>query len=698
MTILGRRAKRIVVVGSLAMGLAAVSLVASIVVVATGSRDTTSPTAAAFSARGAQKVKAAYAEWVKQHDAAGGDHDVAIALGYWKALSADYTRASGVARLDLIEGSVAVSVSGLSSDAQWDVWLVDNRPGPGQSIKPESADTMVKVGRLVATGDTATLEADLGRAAFREFHVDLVVVARAGGDPGTTGLLFGAPSLFQRLYTSLRSERLLAAGDFTSQPGIVVERRWAALLGATAAEADDEGIFVNEDVVFNDLVARGADLFLNETFRGNGRTCASCHRKEANFTVDVNFIATLRDDDPLFVAEFTPALAFSPFGPKFEVPVLMRKHGLIVENVDGTADLVNRFTMRGVPHTLGLRQSLTPAAGDGTTQPPNQRTGWSGDGAPGNGTLRDFATGAVTQHFTKRLNRVPGTDFRLPTDAELDAMEAFQLTLGRQVDLVLPLTLKDPQVARGQVLFIGAGGCNACHLNAGANAGFGGGGNRNFNTGVENQRDRPQVLTLEALNLDLTPGVVTNRLPRDGGFGQAPGEGPVADPTGFGNGTFNSVSVVEAADSGPFFHDNSVTTIEGAVEFYNSQEFADARGIARLNLAATQVEAIAAFLRVINALDNIREATETATAAKSVAGRQPRAAAALLAQAIGDTQDAMGVLFNRSLHTAAVKWLGEAIEHFKRATGGSHDRPSIDRTQIDRGLADLARARADMVQ
>ena len=58
-------------------------------------------------------------------------------------------------------------------------------------------------------------------------------------------------------------------------------------------------------------------------------------------------------------------------------------------------------------------------------------TGWSGDGAPGTGSLREFAIGAVTQHFTKTLARTAGRDFRLPTEHQLDAMEAFQLSLGR---------------------------------------------------------------------------------------------------------------------------------------------------------------------------------------------------------------------------------------------------------------------------
>ncbi|MGH8525706.1 MAG: hypothetical protein ACREXY_16325, partial [Gammaproteobacteria bacterium] len=79
------------------------------------------------------------------------------------------------------------------------------------------------------------------------------------------------------------------------------------------------------------LVAKGRELFFKETFDGNGRTCGTCHRAENNLTVDPAFIATLPKDDPLFVAEFIPALA-----KNFEDPKLMRKRGLILENLDGT--------------------------------------------------------------------------------------------------------------------------------------------------------------------------------------------------------------------------------------------------------------------------------------------------------------------------------------------------------------------------
>jgi hypothetical protein len=39
--------------------------------------------------------------------------------------------------------------------------------------------------------------------------------------------------------------------------------------------------------------------------------------------------------------------------------------------------------------------------------------------------LERFATGAVIQHFTLTLKRELGVDFILPTDEQLDALEAF---------------------------------------------------------------------------------------------------------------------------------------------------------------------------------------------------------------------------------------------------------------------------------
>ena len=406
------------------------------------------------------------------------------------------------------------------------------------------------------------------------------------------------------------------------------------------------------------LIALGRDLFFEETFDGNGRTCGSCHPASNNFAIDSTFIATLPDEDPLFVAESNPDLA-----ENFENPTLMREVGLILENQDGFGDLPNDFNMRGVPHTLGMLVSVDSRDGP--------RTGWSGDGAPGDGSLRSFATGAVIQHFTKTLGRVPGVDFRLPTDEELDAMEAFQFSLGRQEELDLPLPLKGRVAARGQEIFsdITLGKCSACHFNAGANGDpniFGAGaGNLNFNTGVEDLPDQPADLTGELV-------------PPDDGFGTP------------GNGEFNTPSLVEAADTGPFFHNNSVETIEGAVTFYNGAAFNDspagqllagATG-SGIDLDATQVVEVAAFLRVINTLENIRQSIEflTSFADRKFLGNEKFEQ--LLARAVQETDDGIAVLTAGGLHPTAVAHLRQArrltVEAMgSRSSGGSLARDAI---------------------
>lgn len=623
----------------------------------------------------AEKLRVAYGAWKERHEAMGGDRNVQLTLAYDRGLSGEFSAASGTARLDLLTGRVDLEVSGLPQ-GRFEAWIVDNLPGPEDSVRPEDRDVRVRIGTLESADGTARASAALGAEVFRSLQVDLVVVARAGQGP-RDALLYGSLPLFQRLYTLERVPSLVAMSDYATPtsgaPSLsLISEAVAQTVDGSLVGIEDPSLIVadptvsagdalviesavNAASVFDNLVSVGSNLFINEKFRGNGRTCATCHPILSNTQLGVEDIAALPDSNPLFVAEFVPALAFTPGGKKFEVPVLMRGNALILENVDGMSDLANKFAMRGIPHTLALRTSLNPAAGDGTTIPPVQRTGWSGDGSPNDGSLRSFATGAVTQHFTRTLNRVPGVDFRLPTDRELDAMEAFQLSLGRQADVVLPLRFKDPVVARGQAIFISpAGRCNACHGNAGANASFGGGGNRNFNTGVELQVDRPTELILDSLNLDLTPAVPQNRVPRDGGFGATPGDAVI----GFGNGTFNTPSAIEAADSGPFFHDNSVKTIEGAVAFYTSDAFGNSPSGPRIPLEATQIEAVAGFLRAINAVENIRLARELIVTADSIRG--DRRTSRLLRQAIAEILDAVEVLSGADLHPETVLLLKKA--------------------------------------
>ncbi len=145
----------------------------------------------------------------------------------------------------------------------------------------------------------------------------------------------------------------------------------------------------------------------------------------------------------------------------------------------------------------------------------------------------------------------------------------------------------------------GAGKCFFCHLNAGASDFFFPGQNANFNTNVEGLPSQPADL--------VTPAQLN---PQDGGFGQT----GISPTGGFGNGSFNTPVLVEAADTGPFFHNNSIETIEGAVDFYNSRAFNESPGfgslIGGIRLEATEVVAVAAMLRVINVLENERSARD----------------------------------------------------------------------------------------
>jgi cytochrome c peroxidase len=379
------------------------------------------------------------------------------------------------------------------------------------------------------------------------------------------------------------------------------------------------------------LIELGRFIFNNVTFKGNGRTCATCHPPTNNFTIDPKYIATLSKKDPLFVAETNPALK------DLENPQLMRSLGLICENVDGFG---KPCVFRGVPHTLALRTSTTPPGnpadptknvtvpGTELTAPPfgvelANSTGWSADGAPiGNGArgeLRLFALGAIVQHFPKTLNRVAGADFRLPSDLELDALLEFQLSLGRQVEWDLnQLFFKNPMVEYGRQMFQDvspAGGrCAICHNNGGANAApapVPGVSGRNviLNTGVESNANPPAYW--------IYPGI-----PVDGGFGKPPLEGPPVpggDPDveggmGWGDGTFDSPVVIEAAITPPYFHNNSVATIEAAVGFYCSPEFNTSppaspppppAGFARINLHTDLATSIAAFLRAAGCVELI---------------------------------------------------------------------------------------------
>ena len=618
----------------------------------------------------AGRLQSTYLTWKASHERNGGDHNLVIPLGWSRGLSSEHSAARGKARFDLMSGSARVAIDGLATAEGWEVWLVDNQEGPGRSTLPERGDRMHRLGRLTGEGAQATLTAAFSPRLFQGFEIDVVAVTREGVRPDEGTVLFGSPMLFQRLYTQERRQPRQIALAKTAPENTALA---SPLFGPRPAYADTP---------FNSLdplIARGANLFFKQTFNGNGRVCATCHPAENNFTIDPKFISTLPANDPLFVARTNPAL-----GSRFEKIKLLREMGLVLENVDGFDDLDNKYVLRSVPHLLGLSRYLTPET-SGVT--PLQRTGWGGDGAPGGGTLRDFATGAVVQHFTKSLARTPGSDFRLPTDRELDALEAFQLALGRQDNPDLAtVRLKNPLAARGLAQFNGANAqCSVCHMNGGANAAADG-TNRNFDIGIGRMPDHPADL--------IAPG---NMRP-DGGFGTEEVRDAENRLLGFGLAgeiRFNTQPAIEAVDTAPFFHNNAVQTIEEAVGYYNSKAFRESQHGAPLQIAMepTEIENIAAFLRVMNALENIRGSLELDQGAIE---EEDRATARRLAQlASFDTEDAWQVLEPRNLHLRSIYKL--KLAHAKeKAAAGTSGKPARD-TLLQEAIRLKRQARAEMM-
>ena len=335
-----------------------------------------------------------------------------------------------------------------------------------------------------------------------------------------------------------------------------------------------------------DLVAAGEELFFNETFGGNGRTCGTCHREANNMTIDLTVIDTLPATDLLFIAEFSAAeqmalgVDLPPFDPAFpsvpafEDPVLMTARGLILENIQGfdvdagTGDLINPPVFRAPPSLFNL--SVTAPYGLSGNIP----------------DLREFSTGAAIQHFPRTLARIDGQDFVLPTESQLDALEAFMLSLQSPADGNFKVsgpnsilsTPDDPRAqdtsrpeVNGRDLFSSVG-CTRCHRRS--QTAFSGG---NLATGVE--------------DLPINAGLPVRDI----------GAGDLDDPSFQTPGLFG---LRKAA----FFHNNAVgntgvqlDNLRAAVAFYVSTAFKDSPTGGQVGpMTDAEIDDITAFLVAIS--------------------------------------------------------------------------------------------------
>ncbi len=203
------------------------------------------------------------------------------------------------------------------------------------------------------------------------------------------------------------------------------------------------------------------------------------------------------------------------------------------------------------------------------------------------------------QHFPRTLARLStggNPDFRLPTAAELAAMEAFMLAgdfpPGNDPNKFdLDRFALTAQQQSGRTAFFGAAKCSQCHggdvlaVTTVDILGKGIGVNAAFNTGVVN----------EPIN-----GAGIDNLPCEPSVGMC------------GTREFSTPQLFNVKNLAPFFHDASAATLAEAIDFYNSPRFNNSpAGVAIGGIAITAgtIADIQAFLEGLVGITGIVPAT-----------------------------------------------------------------------------------------
>jgi cytochrome c peroxidase len=390
-------------------------------------------------------------------------------------------------------------------------------------------------------------------------------------------------------------------------------------------------------------IKQGENLFVRETFLGNGRTCASCHVPSERFSLSPARIAALPADDPLFVMDANintlvvsgttqpsdfalggvikgtlggSAKVLAGSGTTYQIigGASLNIVGNVIADAAGNRGTFVSFTagnLTGPTPTntdnFGLERNafLKSARAlfveniNGTDRNSFLRAspsvmnvkftapyGLSGDIAD----LQTFASGAIAQHAPRSLNRVAGTDFRTATTAELDAMAAYQnsLTLpasenfdeANNYDRFLTTALQ----RQGRDLFLGpVAKCSACH----------GGKTLSTSSGAPG--------TIAGLNQVFNTGVSAQ--PVNAGPNGLPTEQAIGQPAN--SRTFSVPPLMGIGKIAPYFHESSAANLNAAVVFYDSASFnnspAHAPGsVGNIGPIVTdQAAAFVAFLSVV---------------------------------------------------------------------------------------------------
>jgi len=113
-----------------------------------------------------------------------------------------------------------------------------------------------------------------------------------------------------------------------------------------------------------------------------------------------------------------------------------------------------------------------------------------------------------------------------------------------------------------------------------------------------------------------------------------------------------------------------------------------------IEIDATQIVAVAAFLRVINTLENIRESTDFLNSFMKRTFSGNEIFDKLPERAADETNDAIQVLVCGGLHPAAVAHLNKALISINKETKSRSKRNA----NLSKALTELGLARSELIQ
>ncbi len=357
-------------------------------------------------------------------------------------------------------------------------------------------------------------------------------------------------------------------------------------------DVDDENLRgIDRDKIIEALqVLRGGLIFHFEKFRGNGRTCATCHRGES-FDLkpaDVQRLHARRPNDPLFLADGSDD-GLGNGATRIKEDATIRITFNLPPNITIVEDpSIRQVTMvRAVPSLLNITKLETIFMLDGRQT-----------------NLQSQALGAVNDHAQ------PG---RQPTQSELDALALFQqkdphfYTTRELYEYsrggpppTIPAGNTESE-RRGRAFFEPDTACGSCHFGPmlnestagrlGAVFNFGNGTRiRGIRVPTDNVAGLP-MLTYRCTNP--TTGVVTNTRTADPG--RALATGICTDVNQFRTSTLWGIN-----ESAPYFHNNSAATLEEVMDQYDRffEFVATQRGV-DLRITPQDREDIIAFMRLL---------------------------------------------------------------------------------------------------